>query len=222
MISRALAARLSMSLINFKRTREGVQMTVKRAMIAAVGAVLLAAGCSNSIVTKRTQVVVYQPWTSQGTISSSLHVTATLHSTLCIGDGVAGNSSYRCFTTQLVDHRNIFDPCFARPQAATGPVLCPINPANPHVVEIDVSTLGSPDNGAAKSRIWAIQLAGGQVCIAVNAAWAGLGPFSCSPSNPGQVPNCHTPQPDMPWWFAQCEEKNGGPFTAQRVVKVWS
>lgn len=165
-----------------------------------------------------TQLVTYQPWTAH---NPSLRVSTTLDAH-CLSGGVAGNSSYRCFTSKVIQNRNVFDPCFARPGESSGPVLCPTDPSSRYVVELKVSALGSPLSGAPSRRTWAFQLGDGQVCVLVNAAWGGLGPFSCSPLDPGQIPNCHVPKRTTPWWSAQCEENAAGPFSTHRVVKVWS
>ncbi|MGH9054968.1 MAG: hypothetical protein ACRDYY_03765 [Acidimicrobiales bacterium] len=136
----------------------------------------------------------------------------------CTGAGVAGNSSYRCFAGS-----DIYDPCFARPGATSGPLVCPANPAAPDVVEFNTGSLPAALSGALQQRPWAIQLANGQVCIQVNAAWGGLGPFGSQPAPPGPLADCHVPDQAIPWWTAACQEqlKDSSPFIAYRVVTAW-
>ena len=162
---------------------------------------------------EKTRVVTYTPWTPQGTLDPSLHVTGTYNATNCISGGVAGDSSYRCFTNP-----DIFDPCFARPGMTAGPVMCPSNPAGTDVTEVNVSSLPAPTSGTAA---WAIQLASGQVCIWIDAAWSGLGPLGCQ--SPGSLADCHAPTEATPWWSALCQEQEtqASPFTSYQVDTVW-
>jgi hypothetical protein len=164
-----------------------------------------------------TRQVRYQPFTAQGAMAPSLHVTATLAARTCVGSGVAGSSSYRCFASGGA----IYDPCFAAPGASTGPLLCPSNPADSNVVELTIATLPGSEGGPA-TRPWAMQLAGGQVCLQINAAWGGLGPFGCQP--PGPEADCHAPVGGSPTWTASCQsqETDSAPFTPDDVVTVWS
>jgi hypothetical protein len=163
-----------------------------------------------------TQVITYEPFTAQGAMNAGLHVTKVVAGN-CTSAGVAGNSSYRCFSGS-----NIYDPCFARPGATSGPVLCPANPATAAVTQLNTGSLPASPAGA-QQRPWAIQLANGQVCIQVNAAWGGLGPLGCQPSPPGPLADCHTPTQASPWWSADCQTQpaSSSPFTAYRVTTAW-
>jgi hypothetical protein len=67
-----------------------------------------------------------------------------------------------------------------------------------------------------------MRLQTGQVCLFVNAAWSGLGPFQCSyPSEP--VADCHSPVMAQPTWTAACQAKltASSPFTSYRVRTIW-
>jgi hypothetical protein len=164
-----------------------------------------------------TRQVQYQPFTAQGAIEPSLHVTATLAAQTYVGSGVAGTSSDRCFTAS----GTIYDPCFAAPVATSGPLLCPSNPADSDVVELTISSLPASDGGPV-TRPWAMQLASGQVCLQINAAWGDRGPFGCQA--PGGLADCHTPVAGVPAWTASCQsqETDSAPFTPEDVVTLWS
>lgn len=164
-----------------------------------------------------TQVITYEPFTAQGATKIGLHVTKVVAGN-CTSAGVAGNSSYRCFSGS-----SIYDPCFAQPGATSGPVLCPTNPATADVTQLNTGSLPAPLAGAPQQGPWAIQIANGQVCIQVNAAWGGLGPFGCQPSPPGPLADCHVPTQASPWWSADCQTQldTSSPFTAYRVTIAW-
>ena len=169
-----------------------------------------------------TREITYQPFSAQGTIDPNLRVSKTVSGT-CQADGVAGNSSYRCFVR--ISGNNIYDPCFAPPRGTSGPLLCPsASPADPNVVRIDVGSLPAALQGAAEERPWAVRLANGQVCVLVNAAWGGLGPFSCQSAAPGSLADCHVPVQAAPWWTIPCQsqESASSPFTNYHVDTVWS
>lgn len=163
------------------------------------------------------QAITYEPFTAQGAIDSGLHVTKVANGA-CNSSGVAGNSSYRCFSGS-----NIYDPCFAKPGATSGPVVCPANPSTPDVIQLNAGSLPPPLPGPPQQRAWAIQLADDQVCIQVNAAWGGLGPFRCQPSPPGPLADCHVPNQIDPQWKAECQTQlnASSPFTTYRVVTAW-
>ncbi|MGH9017843.1 MAG: hypothetical protein ACRDY1_08875, partial [Acidimicrobiales bacterium] len=163
---------------------------------------------------------VYTPFTVAGAVNPSLHITSTLPAQTCEAGGVAGNSSYRCFSGN-----GIYDPCFAPRNATTGPLLCSTDPASDDVVELTTSSaLPSALPTAPDYRNWAIELAGGQVCVQVNAAWGDLGPFSCAQSTtPGPVADCHTPVLGPSGWTAACQntESETSPFITTTVDIVW-
>lgn len=165
--------------------------------------------------TDHTVQLTYQPFTPGGAIAPGLRVTKRVSGT-CNGPGVAGNSSYRCFA-----QNSIYDPCFARSGATIGPLVCPTNPADPDVVEFDTAALPGPSTGAPEQRAWAIQMDDGQVCVQINAAWGGLGPFACQA--PGPRADCHVPVPSSPWWTAECQSHltDTSQFRGYRVRAVW-
>jgi hypothetical protein len=167
-----------------------------------------------------TQPIIYDPFTATGAIKPSLRVISTQPIKTCEAEGVAGEASFRCFTAS-----EIYDPCFARPGATSGPLLCPSDPAGDQVVELTGLSLPTPapHQGISDTRPWAIQLADGQVCILVNAAWGGLGPFGCGSTPPGPVADCHAPVSGSPLWTAACQDQENAtsPFTTDRVDTVW-
>lgn len=164
-----------------------------------------------------TREVTFEPLSEQGTINPALEVTTTVSGN-CFSSGVAGNSSYRC----LSGH-DVYDPCFSAPKATSGPLLCTSDPAANDVIRFDTGALPGPSAGAPETRVWAMELSNGQVCVVVNAAWSGLGPFGCQPSPPGPLSDCHTPAPSDPWWTAACQDQtsDSSPFTAFQVNEVW-
>ena len=193
-----------------------------------------AAGCDTSATSPQTtqppsttsspvgtRQLTYEPFSAQGTIDPTLRVSKTVNGN-CQAAGVAGNSSYRCFAQPS---GGIYDPCFAPPRATSGPLLCPsANPASSDVVQFDVGSLPSALQGAPEERPWAVQLSNGQVCVLVNAAWGGLGPFGCQPVTPGPLADCHVPGQAAPWWTIACQsqENDSSPFTNYQVDMVWS
>jgi hypothetical protein len=165
-----------------------------------------------------TQVITYEPFNAQGAIQGGLHVTKVLEGS-CTSAGVAGNMSYRCFSGS-----GIYDPCFARSGATSGPVVCSANPTIPDLVQLNTGSLPPPPSGApSRGYPWAIQLADGQVCVVVDAAWGGLGPFGCQSSPRGPLVDCHFPKQATPWWTAACQEQlsTSNPFTSYKVISAW-
>ena len=165
-----------------------------------------------------TTIVTFVPFGTGGAPAPGVHVTAHAVASACLAFGVAGTPSYRCFTTTS----RVLDPCFAEPGATSGPVLCPTDPATGAAVSLSVSSLPTP-SGPPSPRPWAIELADGQVCSMVNAAWGGLGPFACLGAAGGPLADCHSPVAGEPWWTADCQaaESASSPFSAERVVTVW-
>ena len=131
---------------------------------------------------------------------------------------MAGRSSDRCFTRTS----RIIDPCFAA--QPRGPFYCPSNPMLPEVIEITVQSPAAVTPIETAERSWAVQLAGGQVCIAVNAAIGRRGPLQCLSTTPGPLEDCRDPVQGSPYWTAACQERSGqtSPFRTYRVVKVWT
>jgi hypothetical protein len=168
-----------------------------------------------------TREITYEPFTSDGALDPGLNVTTTLNAESCY-EGVAGNTSFRCF----VSGGGAYDPCYARPGATSGPVVCPTLPTSSNVVEMNIASLPSPNQSSPEQRAWAFQLQGGKVCVLVAAAWGDLGPFSCQPpfSTAGPPADCHEPQPANPWWSAACQEEQSesSAFVSQSVTTVWT
>jgi len=168
-----------------------------------------------------TQQVRFDPYSAGGTLLPTEQVVATVSGT-CVAPGVAGTTSYRCFAQP---HSNIYDPCFAPAHATGGPLECVADPAEAEAVEFDTGALPEPPAGAPPTRPWAMELANGQVCILVAAAWGALGPFSCPPLGAtGSVADCHVPQQAVPWWSAACQaqQSEASAFAPVRVDKVWT
>jgi hypothetical protein len=70
-----------------------------------------------------------------------------------------------------------------------------------------------------------MELADGQVCVLVAAAWSGLGPFACpTPTTGGSLADCHAPAYDPDGWSAACQaaETSASTFRTVQVVKVWN
>lgn len=162
---------------------------------------------------------------ADGMPAPGVDVTSTAAATRCLAFGVAGASSYRCFTAQTSPGGPafVFDPCFASGSAkAATTLLCPTDPATDTAVELHIASLPPASSGA--TRVWAIELPDRQVCVLVNAAWGTLGPFSCGQSDaPASEADCHVPVPGGPWWHVQCllAETASSPFVSLRVVDVW-
>jgi hypothetical protein len=161
-----------------------------------------------------TRQVTYEPFTSQGTIDPSLRVTATMKAS-CVPGGVAGTSSYRCLAQSSVR-----DPCYARPGATSGPVVCPSNLATREVVELTVTSLPAPTASGPREWPWAIRLSNGRVCRLAAVAGNGLGPFGCQGLHPA---DCLVPEQGTPWWTADCQDlpDDSSPYSNYRIDTVW-
>ena len=172
-----------------------------------------------------TQEVVFSPYTAQGTMLGSMHVTQTVSGT-CVSPGVAGTSSYRCFAQP---GSTAYDPCFAPPHATSGPLVCVADPAESQAVSFDVANLPASTGAGPPTQPWALQLSNGQACIFVSAAWpAGQGPFAC-PSPAGATSSsseadCHSPQKSGSGFVAACQARESSQSTFQTlpVIKIWS
>ena len=175
---------------------------------------------STTSVTSGTQQITYDPFTTAG-MNPSLHVTSQVTGT-CIryGRGTTGNVYFRCFAT----NGGIHDPCFAGPRDTNAPLVCPTSPTSNDVVALTVTAVTSDEPPSPSVIPWAMQLATGQVCLFVSAAWGGLGPYGCDPGpSPQSVADCHTPESSRPWWTAGCQDQgtDASPFTSRDVVTVW-
>ena len=168
-----------------------------------------------------TQEVGFDPFSPQGTIRPPLVVSHTVSGT-CVASGVAGAESYRCFGQPQA---GIYDPCFAPPNAKSGPLVCVADPTANEVVQFDTGALPTPSAGVPLTRPWAMRLLNGQVCVLVDAAWAGLGPFACPlPGAASSVADCHVPTQGAPWWTAACQpqENPSSPFAEVRITTLWT
>ena len=165
-----------------------------------------------------TRQIFYQPFTSTGAVDPSLHVTARVAGACITGEV---GRSYRCFDSGAA--AGVYDPCFSGPQGTTAPLVCPGNPATGDVTEFTSTSVTGPPTVTTK-RLFAMQLAGGQVCVFVSAAWGGLGPYDCQFGDSSVTPaDCRTPQSSAPWFTTECQadKTEASPFTTERVTKVW-
>lgn len=167
-----------------------------------------------------TQVIDFQPFAGNS-LAAGLQVTQQVSGS-CRESGVAGAHSYRCLATNA----NIYDPCFSGPDGTNSPFVCPVDPATGTVVAFTVTSTPSPAPPAACSgcsKAWAFQLPNGQVCIAANAAWGGLGPYGCQHHNETPA-DCHVPVAGPSSWTADCQDvmDSSSPFTPRHVQRVWT
>lgn len=161
--------------------------------------------------------VAYQPFTPSGAVDPSLVVTADRTGSCQTGES---DGSYRCFASA---GSGIYDPCFAGPDGASAPLVCPGDPVTDDVTEFTATELQGP--GATSTRPWAVELADGTVCVFVNAAWGGLGPYDCQVYDSSASPaDCRVPVAAAPWWTAACQvqKTDASPFTAYRVTTAWT
>jgi hypothetical protein len=163
-----------------------------------------------------TRHVTYQPFTVQGTIDPTLRVTATMNAT-CVSGSVAGSSSYRC-----VARSSVRDPCYARPGATSGSLVCPSNLATREVVELTVTELPAITADAPHEWPWAIQLSNGQVCRLGAVGGNGLEPLRCQGASP-QPAGCLLPERRTPWWTADCQDQpsDSSPYSNYRIDTAW-
>jgi hypothetical protein len=171
----------------------------------------------------RTRQVTYQPF-SGTRLKRNLHVAAHRSGTCFAYDGGTGDKYlYRCGTMQ---------PCVAGSQGTKAPLACPVggDPTSHDVVLWTVTSLGTTAEPATPKFPFAMQLSNGPVCVLINAAWSGLGPYSCSHPGGGGTPSaatipadCHRPVVGTPFWAAQCQDQltQTSPFTSTTVVKLW-
>lgn len=190
---------------------------------AGLGASLAAvvAGSPHPAVgkSKSTTVVSYDPFSATGSLATDLRVRQRFQGR-CSGGGVAGGTTYRCLTTTS----QIIDPCFA--VHSRGPFFCPTDPLVPAVDEITVHTAADVTPIEPSRMVWAVELMDGQICTRVNAAWGGLGPFSCRhsvKSAPREVADCRVPVRAVPWWSVSCQHSMNGvsPFRGYEAKMVW-
>ena len=175
---------------------------------------------STTSVIAGTRTVTYEPFTTTG-IDPRLMVTSHVTGT-CIrySRGEAERFYFRCFGTGS----GIYDPCFAGPQSTIAPLVCPPSPTSSDVVEFIVTSVTSDEPPSPTMPPWAMQLSSGQICVLVNAAWSGLGPYVCQPAaSQPSASDCHTPAAVQPFWTAACQaqETDASPFTTRNVVTVW-
>ena len=164
-----------------------------------------------------TEQITYQPFTAHGTVDPNLQIRARLTGTCVTGES---SRSYRCFGSGTTG--GIYDPCFASPSGAAEPLVCPTNPAVDDVVEFTATSLPSAAP-VTTTRPWAMQLADGQVCLFVSAAWSGLGPYGCRTGTTPIWADCRPPQPSQPWWTTQCQyqQTQDSAFIPNRASRIW-
>jgi hypothetical protein len=183
------------------------------ALLGMASLLLVACGTQSSD-SNGTALISYSPYGQQGEVSPSVTVTQTV-SGKCLSPGSAGASSYFC----VAERSGVAeDPCFAKPKATSGPLLCAYNPLTSDVVRFDASSL-PPRSHGAETRPWAIQLSNGQPCKLVPEQ----GTFQCSLTQ-GSSAYCNAPKEGSPWWTASCQDdqSSSGAFVRYRVTKVWT
>lgn len=134
---------------------------------------------------------------------------------------MAGATSYRCIAQP---DSVAYDPCFAPPLATSGPLLCVPDPTDMDVIQFSVGALPGAAAHAPPTRVWAMRLHNGEVCVLVKATWAGLGPFACPTAGAtSTVADCHAPEHTAHGWSTACQAKQNesSPFSAVPVVNVW-
>jgi hypothetical protein len=140
----------------------------------------------------------------------------------CTSPGVAGSTSYRC----IAEPGDVpYDPCFAPPAASGGSLLCVPDPAVIDVIRFSAGTLPQASTSGPQTRVWAMRLQNGEVCVLVNAQWHGRGPFACpTPSATASAADCRTPTQTAQGWSTECQAKENAssPFTVMSVVNVWT
>lgn len=185
------------------------------------------AATAEASTAQATQVLVYDPYTATGALAPTVVVTQQRTAKACVSNGVAGQGSYRCFTTPqpTAQQSDIYDPCFPAPGATAGPVVCPTGGPGPSAVEVSVGTLPPVTTVGPATRPWALELANGQMCTLVNAAWGGLGPFACEhAAQPGPIADCHVPVEQTPTWTVACQTNGttAAPFETYPVTTAWT
>ncbi len=165
-----------------------------------------------------TTTVIYNPFSPTG-LTPGVHVTAQAAGT-CLQEPapVELRDYYRCFTTATSKTPGgsfVLDPCFSGPRGTShvpAEMICPTDPATGHVVRLAAtSVVPGPDTHPSGPRPqpapagavapWAFELADGQVCQLVDAAWGGLGPYSCEGGMPNAKAKGPGPAPSAPAWL---------------------
>ncbi|HEX4126746.1 MAG TPA: hypothetical protein VHX67_04120 [Acidimicrobiales bacterium] len=163
----------------------------------------------------------FSPFTATGGVAQDLQVAQQVSGS-CTGPGVAGAASYRC----TAQHGGaIYDPCFAPPRATKGPLLCVPDPSVTDITRFAVGALPPASKAAPQKSVWAVRLQNGEVCVHVNAAWDGRGPYACpTPSATNVVADCHSPTQIAHGWTVECQatQSASSPFNAVAVVNVWN
>ena len=185
---------------------------------------------SMSSAAAMTTVVTYQPFVANQ-VDPALDVTGSYQATSCYryGGGAAGRYYFRCFIKSRV-----YDPCFSNVGNAfegvvglSSALVCPRNPTDNKVVELQIAhstNINTDSKPWTSARPWAFQLSNGTVCLFVNAAWGGLGPYDCQAATPTTVlADCRVPQMTSPLWTTTCQDKksSGNPFTSAVLEKAW-
>lgn len=176
-----------------------------------------------------TEQISFEPYTPAGQLDPALRVTGNPSGTCNTYLGAAGDQLYaRCFSTT----GPILDPCFVNPskgEVPSAPLACPGDPRGGEVALFTATSFTS-DQARHLQVIepWAMQLADGQLCRFVSAAWGASGPYDCQGSGtdtPGMSPvaDCRVPQPSAPWWTTTCQPSlsDSSPFSPTTVAKVW-
>jgi hypothetical protein len=110
--------------------------------------------------------------------------------------------------------------------ATRGPLLCVPEPTVTDITRFAVGSLPPASKEVPQKSVWAVRLQNGQVCIHVNAAWAGgRGPYACpTPGAANAVADCHAPSRTAAGWIVECQatQSASSPFNAVQVLNVWN
>jgi hypothetical protein len=181
----------------------------------------VAAPSATTTTAPASQELPFSPFTAQGGVAPGLQVIQQV-SGHCTSPGVAGADSYRCTAEP---GGASYDPCFAPPRATSGPLLCVPDPTVADITRFAVGALPQVSSAVPQTSVWAVRLQNGEVCVHVNAAWDGRGPYACpTPGTASAVADCHTPTQTAHGWTVDCQatQSASSPFTTVGVVNVWN
>jgi hypothetical protein len=199
----------------------GSTATQRTTTSTTAGAATTSASSTTTTTAPASQEITFSPFTAQGGIASGLQVTQQV-SGHCTSPGVAGSTSYRC----IGEPGDVpYDPCFAPPAANKGTLLCVPDPTITEVIGFSGGELPNPSTAVPPTRVWAMRLQSGEVCVLVNAPWDGRGPFACpTPSAANSVADCRAPTKSAQGWSTECQAKENASssFNTTPVVNVWT
>ncbi|CAB4900216.1 unannotated protein [freshwater metagenome] len=140
-------------------------------------AALAPAGANGASAT-RTQT--YSPFDSSGqfTLRPELRITESVGGECEMGSFFSA-TGYRCFGGPSRNGNNIFDPCFAQGDPATGDVqalICPTRVTSNTVTEVQTGESLTPIRRPVRRTPWSVTVGGGRTCSifgGASALWRG-------------------------------------------------